>query len=78
MCTAGAAWTNEADASPELPAGQEKKKAGFTDEKIEEFREVFTQFVKDLSGEIDNVERLGRSPVARLRPRLRVRRHRSA
>uniref|UniRef100_A0A7S1ME47 Calmodulin n=1 Tax=Alexandrium catenella TaxID=2925 RepID=A0A7S1ME47_ALECA len=35
---------------------RERKKAGFTDERIAELQEVFSRFDKDGSGEIDNIE----------------------
>lgn len=38
---------------------RERKKAGFTDERIAELQEVFGRFDKDGSGEIDNMELMG-------------------
>jgi len=38
---------------------RERKKAGFTDERIDELQTVFNKFDKDGSGEIDNMELMG-------------------
>jgi len=46
----------EMDACRSAKVKKQRKKAGFTDEEIERFKELYESFDKDHSGEIDNLE----------------------
>jgi len=50
------AFVQKADQCRNAWVAKEKKKAGFTDQKITHFEELFHQFDRDRSGEIDTVE----------------------
>jgi len=49
-------FVQRADQCRAALVAKEKKKAGFSDQKIAHFEELFTQFDRDRSGEIDNAE----------------------